>query len=106
MYIIHRTTTDAHIYTLTHRVQLRLGFLSLGGLCFATSRSALQMIPLVSFIVCNSMFSHVRSATFSSFRHFAFAVEITFQSTGDPAAFIVLLFPFPEETDPKDMLLS
>ena len=64
LYIKH---LQVHIYTHTHtvRVQLRLGFLCIDGLHFVTSWSALQMIPMVSFTVCKSMFSHVRSTAFS-----------------------------------------
>ena len=44
---------QVHIYTHTHtvRVPLCLGFLSLEGFHSETSRSALQMIPLVSLII-------------------------------------------------------
>ena len=52
--ILYIEPLQVHIYKHTHtvRVQLWLGFLSLEGLPFGTSRSALQMIPLISFIVC------------------------------------------------------
>ena len=98
---------QVHIQTETHvvRVHLPLRFLGLEGLHFANSQSALEMISLVSFTVCKSMFSQFCTASFSSFRHFAFAVQIPFKSPGHPTAFIVLLFPLPEENDP-DMLLS
>ena len=58
MYIIHRTPTGAHIHTHTHTVsvQLRLGFLCLKGLPFATSRSALHMTPSSVSLLANQFF--------------------------------------------------
>ena len=105
---MYRIPKRAHTYTHTHtvRVQLRLAFLCLEGLHFATSRSALQLIPLVCYIVCKSIVSHICSAVFLSWGHFAFAVEIPFQSTGAPSAFIILLFTLPVEADPQTCFLG
>ena len=59
------------------------------------------MIHCFSFIVCKSMFSYIRSTAFSSCGCFVFDVKILFQWPGAPTAFIVLLFPLTEETDPQ-----
>ena len=98
IFCIEYVQVNIHTHTHIVRVLFWLVFLCLECLHFATSQSALQEIPLVSFIIGISMFSHVRCTAFSSYGRFAFAFEIPFQSPGAPNAFIVLPFPLPEDT--------